>query len=165
MEFKKCNKCGKELPLSDFYFHHKRNTQYNECKSCWSKGTKNWRQKNKRKCAEFTKKYRQKLKEKMSEKEWSDFHREINLMSKFNISPEEYNIIFEEQYGLCAICGKKETATRLGKIKKLAIDHDHETGQIRGLLCQRCNMAIGLFDEDTNKLKNAIKYLSYKKLY
>ena len=65
------------------------------------------------------------------------------------------------QGGKCAICREKETRKRRGRIARLSVDHDHSTGDIRGLLCTRCNTAIGLLEDDITLLKNAIDYLNY----
>lgn len=89
-----------------------------------------------------------------------DRHREIVFKRKYGISFEDYLHLTEIQFGNCAICGKKETVlSKNGDIKLLAVDHNHTTLKVRGLLCQRCNQAIGLLDEDTQVLMNAIKYL------
>jgi hypothetical protein len=65
-----------------------------------------------------------------------------------------------EQEGLCAICGKPETAQgKHSVVKSLAVDHDHETGEIRGLLCSRCNNGIGHFGDNVELMKKAIEYL------
>lgn len=62
--------------------------------------------------------------------------------------------------GLCDICGKQETVYgNQRKIKKLAQDHNHTTGQLRGRLCHKCNIALGLFQDEISILENAIKYL------
>jgi hypothetical protein len=70
--------------------------------------------------------------------------------------------MYEEQEGLCALCGKAEIATtREGNLKRLGVDHNHITGRVRGLLCTNCNMALGnfLFDiEGTKLLYKAIEY-------
>jgi len=63
---------------------------------------------------------------------------------------EIYDELFEKQNGVCAICGKVETAKQprgKGKINKLCIDHNHTTGKIRGLLCHRCNFKLGYFED------------------
>lgn len=60
---------------------------------------------------------------------------------------------------VCDICLQPEHRTRGGVVKLLAIDHDHRTGVNRGLLCQRCNMAIGLFADNVHLLAAAIRYL------
>jgi hypothetical protein len=67
-----------------------------------------------------------------------------------------------DQGNVCAICKKPESSVdhRTKKIRYLAVDHDHGTMQIRGLLCSRCNTAVGLFNEDIEVMKNAIKYVS-----
>ena len=69
-----------------------------------------------------------------------------------NVSYEE---LLGEQAGACAICGLAETTGR-----RLAIDHDHKTGRIRGLLCSNCNRGIGHLKDDTRLLSKAIEYLS-----
>lgn len=65
----------------------------------------------------------------------------------------------EAQGHKCAICGQAETEKRNGIVRHLAVDHDHETGAIRELLCQRCNKGIGTFSDDTELMLKAIAYL------
>lgn len=72
------------------------------------------------------------------------------------LSKADYKRMLAEQGGVCAICQKPE------KRKALAIDHCHKTGIIRGLLCMRCNTALGHMDDDTDRLYRAIKYLLEK---
>lgn len=81
-------------------------------------------------------------------------YRRENLKKHFNITPEEYDNIFNSQNGLCAICSKKCTTGKM-----LAVDHDHDTGKVRGLLCSRCNMGIGLLRDSIDILRSAINYL------
>lgn len=81
------------------------------------------------------------------------------LKRKFGISINEYNDMVAAQNNCCAICEKHETAVYKGKIKALAVDHDHESGKIRGLLCQACNILIGYSNENEDTLIAAIKYL------
>lgn len=66
---------------------------------------------------------------------------------------EEYNKLLELQNSSCGICGGKDSA------KRLAVDHDHETGKIRGLLCSKCNRALGYLNDDKELLRKAISYL------
>ena len=77
------------------------------------------------------------------------------LTAAFGIGLEDYNIMFANQNGCCAICGKHQDEMN----KKLHVDHCHTTGKIRGLLCINCNLAIGNFFDNITLLKNAIKYL------
>lgn len=82
------------------------------------------------------------------------------------ISLDNYNYMYAQQKGLYAICHKSETSIYKGKIRALCIDHDHQTFQIRGLLCNKCNKALGLFDDNVSLLEGAIKYLQLsKKIY
>lgn len=70
------------------------------------------------------------------------------------MSLEDYDIMFEEQKGVCAICHKKESRKEF-----LSIDHCHETGRVRGLLCTDCNQALGLLKDDTQVMLRAVQYL------
>lgn len=60
---------------------------------------------------------------------------------------------------VCDICHRPETATRNGVVRLLNKDHDHRTGEWRGLLCSRCNQAIGMFSDNVHLLQAAIRYL------
>ena len=78
---------------------------------------------------------------------------------------EEYELLLAKQGGVCVICGKAETAfdTRQNVLRKLSVDHDHATGRVRGLLCQRCNQGLGHFRDDIDLMQSAILYLdTYK---
>ena len=85
---------------------------------------------------------------------------------RYGVDRRTYQRILAEQGGVCSICGGDETATnRYGTRKKhLAVDHCHETGEVRGLLCQRCNTAIGMFNDDIDVLASAISYLRQSSL-
>lgn len=86
--------------------------------------------------------------------------RHRHLKDTYGISAEEYESMFASQSGVCAICKKPETARQgSGTLKSLAVDHCHDTGEIRGLLCSSCNPGIGHFKHDTALLKLAIAYL------
>lgn len=61
---------------------------------------------------------------------------------------------------VCDICKRPETATRNGVVRLLNKDHDHETGEWRGLLCTRCNQAIGMFNDNVHIMRAAIDYLN-----
>lgn len=81
------------------------------------------------------------------------------LKRLYNLSLEWYSHKLKEQNGVCAIHNGPETATRLGKIKDLAVDHNHVTGHPRGLLCQKCNIGLGHFNDDPLLLRKAADYL------
>lgn len=77
------------------------------------------------------------------------------LKQKFGINYDQYQIILQEQNGVCAICNEPESV----KNRSLSVDHDHITGKIRGLLCSNCNPGIGKFKEKIELLKKAVAYL------
>lgn len=81
------------------------------------------------------------------------------LRESFDLSVEQYSQMLKSQGGVCAICKEPETHMRNGKIKALAVDHDHKTGEIRGLLCFDCNTGIGKLKDDPKVLQSAIRYL------
>jgi len=83
----------------------------------------------------------------------------VRLLRTFGSTIEEYEALMLEQDNYCAICHEPEKQILNGKIKRLAIDHCHTTGKVRGLLCQRCNTGIGRFDDNVVLLKQAIQYL------
>lgn len=84
------------------------------------------------------------------------------LWEYYKITPDDYKQLFDAQNGVCAIC--KNTATGRGaKNNRLAVDHDHANGQIRGLLCSKCNTGLGLFDDSVELLKIGINYLKETK--
>ncbi len=85
--------------------------------------------------------------------------RASDLRKKFGLTLEAYTKILEAQNGVCAICRQPETATRNGRALNLAVDHDHVTGKIRGLLCGCCNTSLGGFKDNPLILSNAIAYL------
>ncbi len=74
----------------------------------------------------------------------------------YNIDTKEYNSLLAQQNGRCEICEKEfdKTYTR-----DTHVDHDHVTNKVRGILCKKCNLMLGLADESINTLANAIKYL------
>lgn len=83
------------------------------------------------------------------------------LKVKYNITPAHYNELLTIQNNRCAICGNAETFKHpsSNKTVKLAVDHCHTNGKVRGLLCMNCNRGLGKFHDDIVTLENAIKYL------
>jgi hypothetical protein len=76
------------------------------------------------------------------------------LQWEYGISLDQYNEMMRKQDGRCAICGVPNF------IRKLVIDHCHDTGKVRGLLCDRCNTGIGKLRDNIDILQSAIKYLT-----
>lgn len=75
-----------------------------------------------------------------------------------SFSYSDFNIMFIEQDGRCKICKIHQSELS----KSLSIDHDHSTGEARGLLCQKCNVILGMANDDIEILKSAIQYLGEK---
>ena len=85
---------------------------------------------------------------------------DIQQLKKFGLTKESYNTLLKEQNNKCAVC--RASIGHISKNKtncRLAVDHDHKTGKIRGLLCGSCNRALGLLKDSINNLQNAISYL------
>lgn len=94
-------------------------------------------------------------KQQMGKAEYRKLRRKWELPHYYGITAEQYTSLVEQQNNQCAICGKNPETY-------LAVDHCHRTGKIRGLLCRRCNSAIGLFDENQTTIRNALQYLCSK---
>lgn len=94
-------------------------------------------------------------------KKWKKLHpekqsilqRKLNLKYKWGITFMEYEVMLGAQGGACAICRKVPDG------KYLAIDHDHRTGKIRGLLCSKCNTALGSLKEDPESIMRMLAYV------
>jgi len=89
-----------------------------------------------------------------------DYYRNQHLKTRFGMTLKDFDQMIETQNGVCAICGEPEkTKSVLGVVRRLAVDHDHKTGKIRALLCDRCNRLIGMSEENIAILNKAIRYL------
>ena len=80
--------------------------------------------------------------------------REQRWLRKYGITADEYRAMLAEQNGVCAICHQPCQTNEM-----LSVDHDHQTGRIRGLLCRKCNRAIGMLGDSPRLLVEALKYL------
>lgn len=93
---------------------------------------------------------------KVGNRKYPQITREGNLIKNHGITEEAYDALYESQQGCCKICGSRS----MDKIRDvLAVDHDHVTGRIRGLLCSNCNMLLGHAKDNTTTLLKAIQYL------
>ena len=104
-------------------------------------------------CKECSSKIQKKIYSKDPEKYLS-----YNLKHNYGMSLAEYRLLESQQEGLCIICGDAPSGAS-GSGQRLHVDHNHQTGKIRGLLCSRCNTALGLFREDVSIISEAIAYL------
>ena len=82
-------------------------------------------------------------------------------LKKYDLTIDQYNSMLKSQNNVCAICMKEEIVISglAKKFKNMAVDHDHKTGKIRGILCHNCNRALGHFHDSETKMISAIKYI------
>jgi len=127
---------------------------------------KAYREKNKEKIRAYARAYYENNREKLNVKHKAyreknrDKKRGGELKRKFGIGLHEYNLILTEQKGKCACCGIHQNELTMN----LAVDHDHDTGLIRGLLCGNCNTAIGKLGDNIEGLMKALNYLEKHEL-
>jgi len=85
-------------------------------------------------------------------------NRRTSLRQLYGITPEDFDRMMEDQGGVCRICGNAQEGGNQNAAK-LHVDHCHETGKVRGLLCTCCNTALGKFRDDPALLRAAADYL------
>ena len=88
-------------------------------------------------------------------KEIEERRRNRDVKKKYNLTSEDYNKMYDKQYGRCAICDTHQSELKY----TLSIDHNHKNGKVRGLLCNNCNGGLGMFKDNKLILDKAIKYL------
>lgn len=146
---KKCSCCGEVKPTTEFtrLNNHGKKWGFQPCcKECHNKKIKKYRKDNQEK--------------------YKRLKRNQELKKKYGLTIEDAEIILKNQNYKCAICGKE--LILFGDIenrkKGIAnVDHNHATGEIRGLLCDKCNRGLGCFDDNTDYLLSAISYLKKNK--
>ena len=115
-------------------------------------GTKRW-------CNPCTAAYQREWRRRNRDKSRDQIY-EQSIRRRFGIDLEVYRSMLQAQNGVCAICGRAETArNKDGTLRRLQIDHDHKTGRIRELLCSGCNGGLAGFRDDPGRIKLAIAYI------
>jgi hypothetical protein len=140
-QHKTCCVCGERKHFDLFYnYKNKSDNKSYRCKLCDDKARRKWSTENPQKAYESM--------------------RGRNLKFRFNLSIDEYKQMLSAQGGKCAICEATENNTT-GDRKdwNFAVDHDHKTGKIRGLLCNNCNRGLGLLQDSAELLLKAKEYL------
>lgn len=143
---RRCAICKKILPLSNFSPNSKKGKAQYYCRLCHRNRQRVWRENNRDRCNAYMKKYYRENKTKISIR---------GKCKVYGITKEEYLEIFRKQNGKCRIC----RVLHLELTRGLYVDHDHETGKVRGLLCNKCNWLLGNCGENTKILERAIQYI------
>ena len=161
---KPCYRCGKRKLLSEFHrAAHMKDGHRNICKECVKNYDAEKYEDNKINGVLYERTKRQ-YKWQRDNKVRRRQYRRSALFRRYGITEEQYDEMWQEQEGCCAICGRHQdefnrTINGEEVIQWLAIDHDHESGKVRGLLCKPCNVGIGSLQDDIAILASAIEYL------
>jgi hypothetical protein len=154
---KTCKRCNQPKDEdAEFYFRKRENARDAICKECRRSESKKWKQDN-------PARYRQQQKDwKESNptraKEWRD-STHYWLKHKYNVTKEVWDAVFEKQGRCCAIC--KATTPTGSKNGRWHTDHNHVTGELRGILCGNCNVGLGNFQDDPALTRLATAYLEH----
>lgn len=157
---KLCPKCNKIQAHSEFPVRNRQGKEYvgTYCRKCRVKVTTEWNKANKQRSLEIKRKTDAKRADKI--KEWrvaayGKAAKGYHLKRTFGITLEDYNNMLAAQNHACAVCCKPATEST----RALAVDHCHSTGRVRGLLCFRCNSAIGSLNDNPDTIIKAFNYL------
>ena len=133
---KQCTKCKEVKSLSLFVKDKRLKSGYkSHCVSCGKKYAQDWKDNNKERIAIYN----------------SHYKREY----KYGLTKEQYFKLLESQDNSCAICNTPQSELK----QSLVVDHNHTTGEVRGLLCTYCNVGIGMLKENEDNLIAAVQYL------
>lgn len=147
---KHCGKCKQWKPLTDFPVDKARHDgRHPWCKECTRSYHRARRAADPKAYSTYMARYR-------SRPEY-EHQRRAGALAQYGITPEDYDALLEKQGGVCAICGGHQR--RKIRRRYFAVDHDHLTGAVRGLLCDHCNSAIGLLGDDPARCRQAAEYL------
>lgn len=151
-----CVKCNKTKSVDLFRKSTSKHGYKFECKDCYNKYRRQYRRKNPEKFKEYYLKERNKAARESYEK-----YRDTYYKYSYGISIDEYNEFMKLQNNKCAICHREEYILdhRTKKVRRLSVDHNHDTGKVRGLLCKNCNTGLGMLREDLNIINNLKIYL------
>ena len=157
---KKCKVCGETKPLDDFYrAAGMRDGHRSDCKACnlairrakyaadprpYIERVLRWQRAN-------PERYRTKLQDYAASGKKKTSDRKSHLKRKYGLTLEAFDALLASQGGGCAICGRTDADN---------VDHDHETGRVRGILCFPCNVAIGLLHDDEERALAAVAYIA-----
>ncbi len=157
-----CRKCGETKPLDGFHKADVPTGRRRDCKKCKNEAKAVWRRGNQARATEMVRRWRNKNHKRNHENfsrwrlENKDRVSEYDLRKRLGVALGTRAKMLAEQDGKCAIC-KREGPIIDGK--PIGLDHSHTTGQIRGLICIRCNFALGHMQDDPDRLRAAAAYV------
>jgi hypothetical protein len=165
-ETKVCKKCGVEKAIEEFHIDRANpDGRKYRCRKCYNQTKASWRKKNSEKVIQGKKdsywRHRDKYLayNRSTERKERWFRWKLNHM--FGITLEQYEAMMDEQSGCCAICEQPPGEANGHRYKlRLHVDHDHNTGNVRGLLCNCCNAALGYLRDDPERAMMAYEYLT-----
>jgi hypothetical protein len=142
---KRCSKCGEDKPRATF----SKNTKSTDglqhyCKPCSSSAGA--------------------INRAAKPEKYKSIRRKSNL-KQYGLTPDDFHKIVEDQGSSCAICFKPLDLSFKGRNTAFAVDHNHSTGEVRGVLCPKCNMGIGSLGDNPVVLRSAAKYLESRGHY
>ncbi len=176
---KTCIKCRMVKPNNNEFFPKRKGVILrNECKKCNSRYQVTWSENNRVRSREIKAKYAKANPEKhrgdiendnRRSKEWREKNpeafklniRKAHLQTTYGLTLEDYDNMLNDQNGSCAICGTTDT----GKWKHFCVDHNHNTGEIRSLLCKSCNFLVGTVEGKRELLNSAKHYVERYSFY
>ena len=163
---KQCDRCLELKPITEFHRHRKtKDGRFNYCKKCASAAATKWAKEHPDRTKAMHKAYRERYPERHQEyrrkhylanKPRLNAKRRQELLRDKGITAEQFDQMLTKQNGGCAICGSERGSPRW---PTLHIDHDAETGAVRGLLCMECNTGIGKLKHNIDLLNKSIEYL------
>jgi hypothetical protein len=167
-ETKICTKCQQVKPRSEFPLH--KGKERSRCKPCHSQDAMEWARSNgekrrayhrqwiaanRDKVRAYAKKHYGKRSPEVIQKK-NEYRKRSHLARKYGMTQSDWDAMFAAQGGVCALC---KVPGRVGKHGKLAVDHCHATGRVRGLLCTPCNISIGILGETPEQWEVVWRYL------
>lgn len=160
MNKKYCPRCKREKPVDSFGKRTNRPGQYSSyCRKCLA----SYYQKRYQNLT-TTQKLAIQKRHAAYQRKWYEKNRRHVLdqqcSQKYGLSVSDYRELCDHAKNVCQICGQPETITYRKRKRALVIDHNHKTGKIRGILCNKCNTLLGYANDSVNRLKVAIKYLN-----
>ena len=150
---KPCSRCGKKKKLHEFGAHHKgKYGRQSACLMCEATRNRAYHKSHPEVVQQKVKRANKRSKERLKndpayKARRARIQRKVDLKRRFNLTHDDYLAMQEAQNGVCAICGNPETMHNQYGIVPLAIDHDHKTGEVRGLLCSRCNRYLSIVED------------------